>query len=131
MLHPKGELAAGQSDQAGAAQDAQGTPKATPSPKKVGCIIPARNAAATTLLLATAASVMQPTTSIMPAEHDAFLHVGVGDYERLDAVCSPVLSSSTDDLSIFTTCICIRSILLELELLGWLDRSPNFRRVLL
>ena len=96
--HPKGEL----ESQSVSDDAAAGKPNAKASAaKKVGCIIPAKTAAATTLMLATAASIMQPGTSITAPAPDACLHVGAENYHRLDALCSPVLSSFEDEDSRF------------------------------
>ena len=99
---PKGELAVMPVEETSSTEDnAAGKATAKPGAKKVGCIIPAKTAAATTLMLATAASVLQPSASIMHLAPDACLHVGVEDYCRMDALCARVLSSADDEASRF------------------------------
>ena len=96
---PKGELAA---ESSAASEDAAaGKANAKATAKKVSCIIPAKTAAATTLMLATAASIMQPSNSILHLAPDACLHVPADQYDKLDAVHCSFLSSSEDETSRF------------------------------
>ena len=96
---PKGELAA-ESD-AASEDAAAGKANAKATAKKVGYIIPAKTAAATTLMLATAASIMQPSSSILQLAPDACLHAPADQYYKLDAVHCSFLSSSEDETSCF------------------------------
>ena len=74
---------------------------ACPKAKSIGCIIPAKTAATATLLLATAASVMQPGSSIEHLEPDACLHADVGDFDKLGTIYNSVHSSANDEWSLF------------------------------
>ena len=81
--------------QNGGGADPKASPKATP--KKKNMVIKVGTAANLCMMAATAASVLQPASSIMLMREDAVLHLPVADYGNFSRIHEGILISDFAD----------------------------------